>query len=80
MQCLEAETSKIQMMMLQKYESLFTTEINEIQLFPVTKPDGSLRMCIDFRSLNNITIKDKYPLPQIDEILDRLASAIYFRP
>lgn len=41
----------------------------------VKKHDGSLRFCIDFRKLNNITRKDRYPLPLIDETLSRLAKA-----
>jgi hypothetical protein len=39
------------------------------------KKDGTLRMCIDYRSLNKITKKDKYPIPRIDEILDGFAGA-----
>lgn len=35
------------------------------RIVPVTKPDGSLRMCIDYRPLNKCTIKDKYPIPCI---------------
>jgi hypothetical protein len=34
--------------------------------------DGTLRLCIDFRQLNKVTIKNKYPLPRIDDLLDQL--------
>ena len=42
------------------------------------KKDGSLRLCVDYRGLNNITIKNKYPLPLIQELLQRLSEAKYF--
>ena len=41
----------------------------------VNKADGSLRMCIDYRELNKVTIKNKYPLPRIDDLLDQLGGA-----
>lgn len=44
----------------------------------VQKPDGSLRFCVDYRKLNSITLKDRYPLPLIDETLDRINAAKFF--
>ncbi len=42
------------------------------------KPDGTLRLCVDYRRLNSITIKNRYLLPLIDDILDRLSGARVF--
>ena len=39
------------------------------------KKDGSLRLCVDYRGLNSITVKNRYPLPLITEIIDRVAGA-----
>jgi hypothetical protein len=36
------------------------------------KKDGMLRLCIDFRQLNKVTIKNKYPLPRIDDLFNQL--------
>lgn len=44
----------------------------------VKKKDGSMRLCVDYRRLNALTVKDKYPLPRIDSILDRLGGASVF--
>jgi putative transposase len=44
----------------------------------VRKPDGSYRICIDYRKLNAVTIKDRYPLPNPAMIFDRLAGCKYF--
>ncbi|RVW81216.1 RNA-directed DNA polymerase-like [Vitis vinifera] len=42
------------------------------------KHDGSLRMCVDYRALNKVTIKNKYPIPLAAELFDRLSKASYF--
>ena len=42
------------------------------------KKDGSLRMCVDYRSLNVNTRPDRYPIPRIDELLDRLGGSRFF--
>ena len=44
----------------------------------VPKKDGSLRLCVDYRALNSVTIKDRCPLPLIGETLDRLCGARYY--
>ncbi|KAA3483802.1 DNA/RNA polymerases superfamily protein [Gossypium australe] len=44
----------------------------------VKKKDGTMRMCIDYRKLNKVTIKNKYPLPRIDDLFDQLRGATVF--
>ncbi len=43
-------------------------------IFMVQKRDGSIRVCVDYRALNDCTVKDSFPLPQIDDLLDKLTT------
>jgi hypothetical protein len=44
----------------------------------VLKKDGTMRMCIDYQALNKKTIKNQYPIPRIDELMDELDGAFFF--
>ena len=44
----------------------------------VKKKDGMLRLCVDYRQLNKMTVKNKYPLPMIDDLFDQLRGASVF--
>ena len=44
----------------------------------VKKPDGSIRVCVDFRKVNNVTVKDSFPIPKIEDIFSHLDKAIIF--
>ncbi|XP_073031249.1 uncharacterized protein [Primulina eburnea] len=62
---------QLQELMDKKYVWPSTSPWGAPVLF-VKKKDGTLRMCIDYRELNNVTIKNKYPLPHIEELFDVL--------
>ena len=67
------------------FEELEDVEKNEIieksesewasPLVTVTKKDGVVRLCVDYRQLNQITKFDAYPMPRIEELLDKIGSA-----
>ena len=42
------------------------------------KISGGWRFCVDYRSLNDVTVTDSYPLPRLDDVVERLAGARYF--
>ena len=44
----------------------------------VKNKDGNMRLCVDYRQLNKVTIKNRYPLPRIDDLMDQLVGAEVF--
>ena len=44
----------------------------------IPKKDGKWQLCVDYRALNKITTKNRYPLPKVEELMDRLHGASYF--
>ncbi|KAA3477782.1 Retrotransposon protein [Gossypium australe] len=58
--------------------SIAPCRIKRVESTVTRKKDGSLRLCIDYRQLNKVTIKNKYPLPRIDDLFDQLKGATVF--
>ena len=44
-------------------------------LVPIRKKSGEIRLCVDFRNLNQVSLKDNYPLPKMDHILQRVVGS-----
>ena len=79
------KSNKDQEVLRTETEKLLKNEIIEHSTSPwsspvvlVKKKDGTTRFCVDYRRLNQITTKDAFPLPRIDDIYDQLTKATYF--
>jgi hypothetical protein len=59
------------------FRSLLYDDFPELRQ-PVNSPHGSLRLCIDYRGLNEVTRRDAYPLPRVDDTLDELKDANFY--
>ena len=69
----EAITELLELGLIRPSSSPFVSSV-----VMVKKKDGTLRMCIDFRAINKKTIKNIYPIPRIDELMDELHGAMFF--
>ena len=66
---------QLQELLEKKYIRLSVSPWGASVLF-VKKKDGTLRLCIDYRKLNKVTMKNKYPLPRIDDLFDQMKGKI----
>nr|GEU54643.1 hypothetical protein [Tanacetum cinerariifolium] len=72
----ERPEEKVRLLRIAKTKEQKKEDIVVVRNFP-EKMDGSFRMCIDYRELNKLTIKNHYPLPRIDDLFDKLQGSQY---
>lgn len=73
----EELTKVVDKLLQQKFIRVSDSPYNSPVLF-VKKKDGTMRMCIDYRLLNNNTVKDRFPLPRIEQIISKFESAVVY--
>ena len=79
--CLEKELEVLRDYLDENLTKGFIQESSSPAGYPILfipKKNGKLCLCVDYRKLNDITIKNCYPLPCIDELMDRLTGANYY--
>jgi len=77
----QSERNEFQIQIKKLLEKGWVTDSHSCYVAPiifVKKPDTTLRMCVNYRGLNSITAKDRYPLPYIEDLLDELHGACVF--
>jgi len=77
----QAERAEFEVQIKKLLANRWVTDSHSHYVAPIVfvkKPDATLRMCVDYRGLNNITAKDRYLLPYIKDLLDKLHGARVF--
>ncbi|GKD52868.1 putative reverse transcriptase domain-containing protein [Tanacetum coccineum] len=77
LKCVKEDEPKLKdISVVREFEDVFPEDLSGLP--PQWQKDGSLRMCIDYRELNKLTVKNRYPLPRIDDLFDQLQGSRFF--